>query len=86
MMQTIQTPGSKEHGYGFGYYIRNNDKGIRMVEHDGGVAGYEAMMVFNPASGTGVIMMRNYDFGLTNILLEPRSLLAKIVNHTQPDR
>ncbi|OGS79606.1 MAG: hypothetical protein A3D31_06465 [Candidatus Fluviicola riflensis] len=79
MMQTIQTPESNEYGYGFGYYIRNNDKGIRMIEHDGGVAGYEAMMVFHPKSKIGVIMMRNYDFGLTNILLEPRTILSQLV-------
>lgn len=81
MMQTIQTPESKEYGYGFGYFIRNSDKGIRMVEHDGGVAGYEAMMVFNPDSKIGVIMMRNYDFGLTNILLEPRTVLSDLVKN-----
>lgn len=79
MMQTIQTPESKDYGYGFGFYIRNNDKGIKMVEHDGGVAGYNAMMVFSPERKTGVIMMRNYDFGLTNILLEPRTLLSQLV-------
>ncbi len=78
-MQSIQTPESNNFGYGLGYYIRNNDKGITMVEHDGGVAGYNAFMVFNPESRIGVILMRNYSFGLTNILLLPRTVLSELV-------
>jgi CubicO group peptidase (beta-lactamase class C family) len=78
-MQTVQTPESDEYGYGLGFYIRNDDGGNKMVEHDGGVAGYHAYMVFNTESKIGVIMMRNYTFGLTNILLEPRILLADLV-------
>jgi CubicO group peptidase (beta-lactamase class C family) len=79
LMQTIQTPESQEYGYGLGFYIRENDKGIKMIEHDGEVAGYHAMMVINPETQIGVIMLRNYDFGLTNLLLESRTLLSKLV-------
>ena len=83
MMQTIQTQEDDEYGYGLGFSIRNNDKGIKMVEHDGGVIGYNAYMAFNPESGIGVIMMRNYNFGLTNMLLEPRTLLSRLVHAQQ---
>jgi len=77
-MHTIQTPESNKYGYGFCFYIRNNDNGIKMIEHDGGVTGYNAYMVFSPDSKIGVILMRNYNFGRTNILLEPRSLLNQL--------
>ncbi len=78
-MMRIQTADSDRYGYGLGFYIRKDDKGIEMVEHDGGVAGYQAMMVFNPKSEIGVVLMRNYDFGLTNMLLEPRTVLRELV-------
>lgn len=78
LMTSIQTPESSEYGYGLGYTIRNNDHGIKIVEHDGGVAGYNAFMAYSPKYKTGIVLLRNYDFGLTDILQRPRVTLYEL--------
>ncbi|MDX1349187.1 MAG: serine hydrolase domain-containing protein [Putridiphycobacter sp.] len=78
IMHTIQTPENNAYGYGLGFYIRNNDSGLKLIEHDGGVNGYNAYMVFSPDSQIGVVVMRNYNFGRTNIILQPRSVLYQL--------
>lgn len=78
MMTTIQTPESNTFGYGFGYYIRTNDHGFEIIEHDGEVSGYQAYMGFVPGINAGIILLRNYNFGLTNILQLPRVTLFEI--------
>lgn len=83
LITTITTPESDEYGYSMGFYVRMNDKGIQMVEQDGGVPGYQANLVFNPETGIGVALCRNYSLGLTHMLLEPRTLLAELVR-TKP--
>ena len=62
MMQTIQTPESRFAGYGFGLSIYDGNGGLKLVGHDGAVAGFLAFMLFSPGSKVGVIVMRNYDF------------------------
>lgn len=75
----ISTPESEDYGYSLGFYVRKNDKGIHMIEQDGGVSGYQANLVFHPGSKLGVVLCRNYSLGLTHMLLEPRTLLAELV-------
>lgn len=77
-MTSIQTPESSEYGYGLGYTIRNNDHGFKIVEHDGSVAGYNAFMAYSPRYKTGIVLLRNYDFGLTDILQRPRVTLYEV--------
>ena len=66
-MITIQTPDSYEHGYGIGLSIRTVDPGIVTVGHGGSVAGYTANMAVHPESGIGVVLLRNYQRGETNL-------------------
>lgn len=83
MMQTIQTPESREYGYGLGFNIPKTGNGIKIVEHDGGVPGYQCNMVMNPETCTGVIIMRNYDFGLTSIVAYPRAVLLDLLKENR---
>jgi len=66
-MTTIQTPESDERGYGLGLSIQRDDAGRTLVGHGGSVAGYTATMVVEPQSGVGVILLRNYGGGVTNL-------------------
>lgn len=45
-------------GYGIGFDVERRD-GYTAFEHDGGVAGYSAMLVINRAKGIGVIVLSN---------------------------
>ena len=61
-MQTIQTSESSNNGYGFGLNIMNNKTtGVKVVGHNGLVAGFGSSMLFNPASRIGVVVLRNCD-------------------------
>ncbi|TVP57439.1 MAG: class A beta-lactamase-related serine hydrolase [Gemmatimonadales bacterium] len=62
-----QTPGDEASGYGLGWNVRVRDDGRSFVGHGGSVAGYTAHMVFEPESGIGVILLRNYNSGATNL-------------------
>jgi CubicO group peptidase (beta-lactamase class C family) len=77
MMTNIQTPESNNGSYGFGYYIRN-DHGLKIVEHDGGVAGYNAFIAWNPDFKVGIVLLRNYNVGLTDLMQRPRVTLYEI--------
>lgn len=66
-MMRIQTPGSDSSGYGLGFQIRVGEDGRRYVAHGGSVAGYTAHLVFEPESGIGVILLRNYNSGAMNL-------------------
>jgi CubicO group peptidase (beta-lactamase class C family) len=79
LMQTIQTPESSDRGYGFGLNIVNNYNGIRMVGHNGLVAGYSAYMVFNPGSGIGVVLLRNCDDAAPLLESQGNNLLTSLV-------
>jgi hypothetical protein len=43
------------------------------------VAGYNAQIVFEPDSGIGVILLRNYDGGATNLGQATRDLAWRLV-------
>jgi CubicO group peptidase (beta-lactamase class C family) len=60
-MQRVQTPRNNNSGYGLGLQIANNNTGVKMIGHGGLVAGFGSYMVFNPASGIGVVVLRNCD-------------------------
>ncbi len=58
-------------GYGLGFSIRRvtlpDGSDGKFVGHGGSVAGYTAYLVFEPESGYGVVMLRNYNSGETNL-------------------
>ena len=66
-MLSIQTPESENHGYGLGFSLRRDDDGTWWASHGGSVAGYNAHLLFQPESQLGVVLLRNYDGGETNL-------------------
>jgi CubicO group peptidase (beta-lactamase class C family) len=66
-MMTKQTPEAGESGYGFGLQLSASAGAITVVGHGGSVAGYTAHVAFDPASNVGVILLRNYGSGRTNL-------------------
>ncbi len=64
---TIQTPESDTQGYGLGFSIRIDEDGTKWAGHGGSVAGYTAYLLFQPESGLGVVLLRNYNRGATNL-------------------
>jgi CubicO group peptidase (beta-lactamase class C family) len=65
-MFRVQTPQGTS-GYGLGFMITTDDNGVQTAEHGGSVAGYTAHIAFQPESGIGVILLRNYGSGNTNL-------------------
>lgn len=66
-MMTNQTLEAGDYGYGFGLELFSAPGAITVVGHGGGVAGYTAQIAFDPESKVGVILLRNYNSGRTNL-------------------
>ena len=66
-MLSIQTPESEETGYGLGFSLRRDDDGTWWASHGGSVAGYNAHLLFQPQSRIGVVLLRNYNGGRTDL-------------------
>ena len=65
-MLTRQTPQGGG-GYGLGLQIAATDGALTVAGHGGSVAGYTAHIAFDPQSKIGVILLRNYGAGRTNL-------------------
>ncbi len=65
--------------YSFGFSISRREGEPDLVGHGGSVAGYTAHMVFEPDSGIGVILLRNYGGGETNLGRAARELAWRLV-------
>lgn len=78
-MVAVQTPEAPDRGYGLGLSITTLDDGTRLVGHGGSVAGYTAYMTVEPESGIGVVLLRNYQRGETNLGRVARELVAGLV-------
>lgn len=70
-VMTVQTPEEPDSGYGLGFSIRpvalEGGDDVRFVGHGGSVAGYNMYLVFEPESGYGVALGRNYNRGATSL-------------------
>ncbi len=77
-MMRLQTPQGGS-GYGLGFSVRQDEHGLRLVGHGGSVAGYNAYLVFDPDSKLGVVLLRNYNRGQTNLGRAARELLVALV-------
>ncbi len=64
---TVQTPEDPRMGYGLGFQVRVDDEGRKLVSHGGTVAGYNAHMAVDPDANIGVVVLRNYTGGVTNL-------------------
>jgi len=66
--------------YGLGFSISVDSDGFTTMGHGGSVSGYNADLVFDPESKMGVVLLRNYSGGRTNLGQESQALLKKLVN------
>jgi len=64
---TVQTPEDPNTGYGLGFLVAVDDQGRTVAGHGGSVAGYTANIQFDPAARIGVVLLRNYNVGRTNL-------------------
>jgi len=80
-MTSIQTPESDEHGYGLGLAIQKEGDDFNIVGHGGSVAGYTAYMAVDMESGVGVVLLRNYQRGETNLTQAAQALIADLTGH-----
>ena len=78
-MSRVQTPEDPDNGYGLGVMIRAADDGARLVGHSGSVAGYNAYMLFEPESGLGVVLLRNYNQGEASLGAAGGELLVELL-------
>jgi CubicO group peptidase (beta-lactamase class C family) len=77
LMQSIRTPEGERQNYGLGFALYQ-DSVITTVGHGGSVSGYTGNFVFEKESQYGVILMRNYNWGTTNLNLRSLVLLRKL--------
>ena len=66
-MIRIQTPESRESGYGLGLSVIVDGDGTQIMSHGGSVAGYTAHMAVDAETRVGVVLLRNYGSGETNL-------------------
>lgn len=78
-MSRVQTPEDPDNGYGLGVTIRTMDEGARLIGHGGSVAGYNAYMLFEPESGLGVVLLRNYNQGEASLGAFGQELLVELL-------
>ena len=81
---TIETPEDPERGYGLGFRIEPGPGRTRVAGHGGSVAGYNAQIWFHPESGLGVVLLRNYNGGRTNLGERAAILLNELVLREGP--
>ena len=77
-MLRMQTPEDPHVGYGLGLSLVMDDQGNRLAAHGGSVAGYNAYMVVDPDTRVGVVLLRNYTGGRTNLGALAQSALADL--------
>jgi CubicO group peptidase (beta-lactamase class C family) len=77
-MMTKQTPEQGPSGYGLGLMLESN-RAPTVFSHGGSVAGYTAMVAFEPQSRIGVIILRNYLTGETQLAAAADGLVRALV-------
>lgn len=77
-MLRMQTPDDSYRGYGLGFSLVMDNEGNRLAAHGGSVAGYNAYMVVDPDTRVGVVLLRNYTGGRTNLGAVAQSVLAQL--------
>lgn len=73
-----QTP--THDGYSLGFRVWDGPKGSRLIGHSGSVAGYTAFLAFEPESGVGVVLLRNYNQGTTDLGAAALALLQEMLS------
>jgi CubicO group peptidase (beta-lactamase class C family) len=75
LMQTEKSSDGDD--YGLGFFISESN-GITIIEHSGSVSGYTAQLAFDRNSKYGVVIMRNYNWGTTDLSLRSHILLRDL--------
>ena len=75
---SIQTPENPNRGYGLGFSVQIDEQGRKIASHGGSVAGYTAHMAFDPKARIGVVLLRNYGRGSTNLGTAAQGLVAQL--------
>ena len=75
---SIQTPENPNRGYGLGFSVQIDEQGRKIASHGGAVAGYTAHMAFDPEARIGVVLLRNYGRGSTNLGTATQGLVAQL--------
>ena len=75
---SIQTPENPNRGYGLGFSVQLDEQGRKIASHGGSVAGYTAHMAFDPEVRIGVVLLRNYGRGSTNLGTAAQGLVAQL--------
>ena len=75
---SIQTPENPNRGYGLGFSVQIDEQGRKIASHGGSVAGYNAHMAFDPEVRIGVVLLRNYGRGSTNLGTAAQGLVAQL--------
>ena len=75
---SIQTPENPNRGYGLGFSVQIDEQGRKIASHGGSVAGYTAHMAFDPKVRIGVVLLRNYGRGSTNLGTAAQGLVAQL--------
>ena len=75
---SIQTPENPNRGYGLGFSVQIDEEGRKIASHGGSVAGYTAHMAFDPKARIGVVLLRNYGRGSTNLGTAAQGLVAQL--------
>ena len=75
---SIQTPENPNRGYGLGFSVQIDEQGRKIASHGGSVAGYTAHMAFDPKARIGVVLLRNYGRGSTNLGTVAQGLVAQL--------
>ena len=85
MLSTQTPPGRWSENYSLGFSIYEDDV-IHTIGHQGGTPGYRANFLFEQETEYGVILLRNYNWGVTDLNLRSTLLLRqlKIVDVVQP--
>lgn len=78
LIRVSQTP-EGDTPYSFGFSISRREGEPDLVGHGGSVAGYTAHLVFEPDTGVGVILLRNYGSGATDLGRAAQDLAWKLV-------
>jgi CubicO group peptidase (beta-lactamase class C family) len=76
-LQLMRTSHAPEGYHGLGLFLFKDDE-ISVVCHDGVVAGYNCVFVIETTSGLGLVLMRSYNRGSTNLYDASFGLIRKM--------
>ena len=76
-MFSVQTPGGGRTGAGFGIFLRAEEDRM-FASHGGTTTGYKAYLIFEPATGLTIVLLRNSTWGRTDLAANARWLISTL--------